>query len=375
MNARRSPALVTLVLGSAWATAPSHARDDQEGRAAEETPAGEYFLPADVAGPLDLLPLRVQLRLDLTYVHFEDSDNLDEFDGDDLLPLNPALRLEYELDESFRLVSELEYEGHDHSFDLDELFLRAESEALHSRVDLGVNVIPFGIERFFDSPVTNPFVDRPSPFRQIIPGTYSDWGIFLQTELEEEAGRGLEAELALTRALKREGRPSNDDFPDSSDSLQVSGRLGAELLPGARIGVSGLVTHPESGEFRGARLFGVDVAWQRELYYVRAEYVGGIFERSQQRGPDLHRRGWYAEVYRRIPFDQPWLVALEAALRVDSLDDDTRKRNSHDVTRYAVGLNWVIREGLRLKTEYLISDERGDEIGNNGLFVQLSWTY
>ncbi len=121
-------------------------------------------------------------------------------------------------------------------------------------------------------------------------------------------------------------------------------------------------------------LHGLDLTWRGDPWYLRAEWVGGPVEELDA-GRDFRREGWYAEVYRRIDFGQSWLDSLEMAFRVDVLDDDSRVHDHFDVSRYSFGFNWSPRQDLRLKTEYQISDERFDEISNNGFFLQLVWNF
>ncbi|MCA8960856.1 MAG: hypothetical protein KDC38_10100 [Planctomycetes bacterium] len=349
--------------------------------AAESSPAlPPYFDVEDIDEPEDHDPFTLHGRADLTFWRFESSRNVDGFDEEELNALSPALWLEARLDERNSAVAELELDGQDGRIELDTLFYRWETSPLgrpspwSGRFDIGVNYIPFGLERRYYSPAANPLVDRPSPFRRVFPGSYSDLGLFGAIDYERD-DRGVEVEFAVTRGLRG---PERDDRPSGwlrkEDQPQLSGRLGIEPIAGLSLGVSGLVTQVERRNGSGHQrldLIGFDAHWRSAVWLIRFEIIEGRFERRASEGGSFRRGGWYVEVYREFPIERPWLKAIEAVLRFDSVDENSRERTFRDADRWALGLNWVPHNHFRLKTEAVLSRERGEQIANNGVFVQL----
>ncbi|MGE3163918.1 MAG: hypothetical protein AB7O52_03365 [Planctomycetota bacterium] len=337
-------------------------------------PANPYFELEDLdESPLAGLPFDVHARADLTVAHFGDSRNVDGYDRNFVNTLSPALSARWEPYEGYRLLTEIEYSGRDGKLEVDQLLVEADFLAGRARLGTGLTYVPFGIERRFYSPVSNPLVDRPSPFQRVFPGSYSDIGVFLSGGLNGESGRGFEAEVALTRSLRGPRREDRaDGFLREDEEGQMAGRLGVQVTPHLAVGVSGLITWFERyGVNRRLDLYGVDVLWQTEFEHVRFEFVGGHVEEPRLRGGDFHRSGWYVEFYRRFPIDRPYLKAIETVVRIDSLDEDSRVRDFRDVERWAFGINWVSTRHSRLKFQYEVSDERGHEISNNAFFTQL----
>lgn len=342
-------------------------------------PAQNPFFELDdlAVRPFDWRRIRIGGRADVTFGRFENKENVDRYDRSFLHTLSPALSAFWEFYPQYNIVIELELDGKEGLVELDQLYVAREIPAANGALKLGLDYIPFGIERRFYSPATNPLVDRPSPFRRIFPGSYSDVGVFLRGGGPLGALREVRGELAVTRGLRG---PERDDRPDnllqSSDDLQFAGRLAVKPLPSIELGASGLLTWFESGELHNRLdLGGLDVLWQRDLFHVRAEVVTGHVEQLPAAGGDFSRHGWYVEMLRRVPFHLPALHAIEAVIRYDELDANSQVRDFLDVRRVALGLNWVILENLRLKSETLLSWERGNDITNDGFFLQLEYHF
>lgn len=344
-----------------------------------EAPWGEdneFFDVDDWGSSLDRLPFTVHGRADLLYYHFGSSQNVDDLDHTAIDTQRPAILLRYDFNERLAWITEIEFEGDSNEVDVEELMFRLAIPEVSSHLDLGINIIPFGIERHYYSPVSNPLIDRPSPFRRILPGTYSDWGVFTYTKLTSDAGRSFTAELAATRGLKGPGREDRaDDIPDASDELQGSGRLALAPLPGFAIGASGLFVQPNRRGVSQMILLGGDVAWTGDNHHVRFEYIEGPVQQRPVVGPNFRRKGWYAEVMRRFPWEDGPLRGVELVFRYDALDENSRVKDHRDVARWAFGFNLLFPRNFRLKLEYEINDERHEEISNNAFFAQLVWHF
>ncbi|MFQ5653662.1 MAG: hypothetical protein ACE5GW_02890 [Planctomycetota bacterium] len=350
--------------------------------AAEEPQAGDdpnpFFSIEDIPPPRGRVPVEVHGRIDLTLLHFDDRRNVDGFPRHRVDLLSPAVSLEWNPLPRLFLRTEVEYDGLDSKVELDQLLMRTDIPQLGGYLDVGLTYVPFGIERFYYSPPTNPLVDRPSPFRRIFPGSYSDVGLFLVAShggKQLEAGRRewkVKGEFAVTRGLRgpdRDDRP--DDLFEENDELQVVGRLGVEPFTGFQVGASGLIVHFDVGStHRRLDLIGIDATWRGDQEYIRAEMLYGTVERGVTAGGDFERDGLYIEGYRRLTLGLPWLEAVEGVVRFDSLDENSKVRDFRDVERWAFGLNVVPRPGFRVKSEIILSRERGTEIDNDGFLMQ-----
>ncbi len=125
-----------------------------------------FFDPDDITTrPWYSLPIDLELhgRFDLTWFHFESDQNLDGSDEDFFNTFNPALNIYWTLDERFSLRTEIEFEGDEGRFELDQLILRTELPEIAGSADLGITYVPFGLERFFYSSTTIPSSIAPPP--------------------------------------------------------------------------------------------------------------------------------------------------------------------------------------------------------------------
>ena len=346
--------------------------DETDEAAAADNP---FFSADDLVGAPPVSTLQLHGRLDLTYGHFEDSRNLDGFDRDFINTLSSALYLSWDPVDRVRLLAEVEFEGVDSEVVVDQALIRFGERP--RRIDFGISYVPFGLERRFYAPSNNPLVDRPSPFRRVFPGTFNDFGVLLAYKLERDDGRFAGIEAAVTQGLDGPERDDRPDAFDDVDDLQIAGRFALGLLAGFELGVSGLVVWYEDDARRHRRLdfFGVDLLWEGEDHHIRFEYIEGAVEQGGAAGGNFRREGWYIEGMRRFRFDRPWLEGIEAVLRFDSVDENSRARNFRDVDRWAFGLNWLPHVDWRVKTQYEISDERGREISNNAFFTQIEYHF
>ena len=347
---------------------------------AQDSPAGatdedvnEFFAVEDFEMPSKLT---LHGTFDFTYIHFDHSQNLDGFPTDRVTSVEPKLVLRYEPADEHVFLAEVELDGLEEELELEQLSYQYEP-AHETEVGVGIQYIPFGIERFYNSPARNPLVDRPSPYRHILPGTYSDLGVFLSTEREWTDDWSLRIEAALTRSL--EG-PTRDDRPhpfDAIDQIQPSGRIGISTPYGVSAGVSGLLARYEDGAggHEELTLTGVDLTFEHGETIVRAEAIFGEVGRADSLGGDYDRYGWYVEAYHRFPRLLPWGQAIETVVRYDDVDMNDSVRDFSDVRRYSFGVNWVLDESWRMKTEVSISREDGESVANDGRFIQLEYHF
>lgn len=264
---------------------------------------------------------------------------------------------------------------------------------------------PFGIERFSYSGPVNKLVDRPSPFRQIIPGTYSDVGAKVHGLVPIYQEVALRYEAALTNGLAGPLRsPIREDRQntDNNRNKQAGGRLGFSLADWVEIGSSFITGKYDSDSDEDMNFIGADAhitydnvkllsSTTEEIFDLRGEYVFNHFNQATKVGPDFSREGWYVQTAYKFEFHKPLLNYIEPVFRYDSLDDDVAKfaslgkrfKNPNfamrklkpvlEVNRYAFGIGWSPFKHFRIKGEYEISDEQDiPEVNNNAILYEMT---
>ncbi len=268
---------------------------------------------------------------------------------------------------------------------------------------------PFGIERFSYSGPVNKLVDRPSPFRQIIPGTYSDVGAKIHGIVPIYQEVALRYEAALTNGLAGPLRsPIREDRQntDNNRNKQVGGRLGLSLTDWLEIGSSAITGKYDSDNSQDMNFIGADAritydkikllsSTTEEIFDLRGEYVFNHVNQppTKKRDLDFSRDGWYIQTAYKFEFHKPFLNYIELVFRYDSLDDDVAKFASTftplgkytpnkamrkfkpvlEVNRYAFGIGWSPFKHFRIKGEYEISDEQDiPEVNNNAILYEMT---
>lgn len=316
-------------------------------------------------------------RADLSLIHFSNRKNVDKYSKGFFRPLAPVLFLRYEFSESLSASAEVGYEGDEGGIEMDQIALDWRPLKEFLKIRLGNSYFPFGIERMSYAPSSNKLVDRPSPFRRIIPGTYSDIGLFLSGSFFSDRGFGLKYELAISNGLKGPERSGRQEVGDNNDNKNVGGRLGLVPMPGLELGFSYAVQEYDKHQRYQLDFWGTDFSLNKTISSgeldIRGEYLMSHVEQSKARGGNYSRYGWYIQTVYKHLYNKKWLEYLEYVLRYDSLDDNSNVRNYRDVRRWAMGVNWSPIKNLCFKTGYEINDERSHEIPNNGFFCQLEY--
>lgn len=270
---------------------------------------------------------------------------------------------------------------------------------------------PFGIERFSYSGPVNKLIDRPSPFKQIIPGTYSDVGAKIHGLIPIYHEMALRYEAALTNGLA--GPLSRDrENLDNNDNKQIGGRLGLSLTEWLEIGSSVITEkyrhillkkkashHNEDMNFIGAdaRITYDKIkllsSTTEEIFDLRGEYVFSHVNQPsiKRRDLDFSREGWYIQTAYKFEFHKPFVDYLELVFRYDTIDDDIAKfatqsedyKNPNNALRelkpilqfdrYAFGIGWSPFKHFKIKGEYEISDEHNiSEVDNNAVLYEMT---
>jgi len=306
-------------------------------------------------------------RLDISFIHFRDDKNVDEFDEYNFYPLSPALFFEYKLRDHLSGILEVEVDGEDEEIEIEQILLDWKIWKEYLRLKLGKTYFPFGIERYSYAPSANKLVDRPSPFRRIIPGTYSDIGIFLSGSYIWDNGFLLKYELAITNGLEGPRREDVQDRWDNNHNKQLGGRLGFSL-EALELGISFALGEYDKHQKNQIDFFGGDFSYTGERLELKSEYVTNRVENPIALGGNFRRKGWYIQAAYKQMLERMSLHHVEYVVRFDSLDDD-RKTVQTDIDRWSLGLVLAFKENLRFKAEYELDMDRH----NNGLFLQMEY--
>lgn len=243
------------------------------------------------------------------------------------------------------------------------------------RIMAGKFIVPFGrFNKDLHPTFINKMPDTPLGFRNIMPGTYNDVGVWVsgtQPISEGSGARVVYDGFVVNGLLGEDGgdiRSFRDNIDESrtgtpDDNKAVGGRLGFELGPqGLEFGGSvyhGNYSDDEATGTLNLTLFGADAAFRREGFEVRGEYV-----RAEQEitGGDLVKQGGYGQVsYLVVPQFEP---VVRYSLRDMPLEDQDQRRLSF-------GVNFHISAASIFRLAYHFNmEETGFESDNNAIVSQ-----
>ena len=334
---------------------------------------GEDVLDLERIDTAELSPFNFHAALDLTDVHFESEQNFDECEKEEVLPLHPMLMFEYRFDPQLRAFLEIEWEGHEDMFELEQACGGWSPLEDLLRLSVGPRCLPSGVFRFFHYPSGNNLVDEPPLFRAVYPEVNPDLGIVADGEyVAEEFSIGYE--VALSNGLHGPSRQAAwGDFSDNNDSGTLTGRISFAPADNLTLGASSSSGQHGKDDKLLANFHGFDVQYRLHRIQVRAEWCGGLVERSNVAGGDYHRKAWYVELMRPWPVDREYLLEIQTVFRYDNLDANDKTRDHVDAPCYAFGINFVPTDHLRWKLQYLISDDRYDDVANDGFVTQVAY--
>ncbi len=339
----------------------------------EPLPDEDDFLNLEEIDTSELAPFTFHGVLDLTYVHVGSEENANEFETDQVLPLHPMLMLGYRLHPRLQTFLELEWEGTEVEFEVEQAYVEWTAVEDLLLVGIGRHALPFGVFRLSHSPSRNDLVDEPAAFHAVYPEVNPDLGVFARGEYAaQEFSIGYE--LSVSNGLHGPTRQAAwGDFSDNNDSKTLTGRLSFAPADNITLGVSYASGQYDHDDKLLIEYQGFDLQYRINEIHLRAEWFGGLVERSTAGGGDYHRHGWYVELMRPWPVDLSYLQEVETVLRYDNMDANNKTRDYLDMRRYSFGINLVPTEHLRWKLEYQITDERYDEIANDGFLTQVEY--
>lgn len=241
---------------------------------------------------------------------------------------------------------------------------------------IGKFYYPFGIERFVTHAPSNKLIDRPTPSKKIIPGTYSDVGVELYGEIPFLNNKmEFIYELALTNGLKGIGGRGRQEFvDDNNDNKALGGRLGLEIMECFGIGGSYSSGKYDDDEKYKIDFVGADISFEKWGFEMRGEYIRSNVERSTEMGGDYDRDGYYFQASYTYSPKRNYLNYIEGVVRFDSVDPNDLETNDEDADRVAIGVNYSPMDYARIKFEYEMENEATETPEHKG-FVQIVFSW
>lgn len=346
--------------------------------------------------------------VDLTYFDFQK-------EGDPVLPFtdgggiptfdNNHLTLYFgaNLTEDVKFVSEFHYE---HSIEEPELPQANVQWRLGEPLTLtfGRFWLPFGtLGKDKIHQPTAEAVSYPYTISRALPFHNADNGVKLSGEVNR-----ISYEIALTNGfagLDEEGGILLRGLAqDNNRNKRATGRVAFHPIEDLELGASHTTGAWDDEDEADISLWGVDAKYELDRLEIEAEYVGGRLENPDDAvvtvngtlrcnptatdpacqepdalrdhlGPlspgDHNRTAYYLQVAYQVLKNQLGLHSLEGIVRYDAFFRD-EEEDGGDRSRVTVGVNLSPKPHFRLKAEYQVVSEPGDQeaVENNGVMFQ-----
>jgi len=240
----------------------------------------------------------------------------------------------------------------------------------------GKFIVPFGrFNKDLHPSWINKMPDRPLGFGNIMPGTYSDVGIWLAgaVPLGPVGSRVTYDVFVVNGLLGEDGgniRGMRDNVDESlsaggrDNNKSFGGRLGVDFAPqgfdiGASVYTGNYLDDPDTN--LNLTMFGVDAAFVRGALELRGEAV--IADQSAT-GGDLTKKGGYVQAAYGIG------AGFEPVVRFSIRDMPSE---ADDANRLSFGVNYYIFANSSVRLAYHINSEKaGFESDNNSVIAQFN---
>lgn len=183
-------------------------------------------------------------------------------------------------------------------------------------------------------------------------------------------GRDIGAQLE-GNVVRNNGRPlfgysvglfngAGTNRRDDNRRKDVAGRL--VVYPLAHLWIAGDYYNGASGPKEISRERAeTEFAYVHKLYSLRGEYIWG-------HDGAVRKQGWYTQLAYR--FQEKW----EGLLKFDNYDPD--RRTPRDVMNtYLVGLNWLVKNGVKLQADYGVVNDKSRASLTNLFLTQLQFQF
>jgi hypothetical protein len=244
------------------------------------------------------------------------------------------------------------------------------------RILAGKFIVPFGRFNKDIHPTTvNKIPGRPQGFRDILPQTYNDVGLWLSgASRVNDNGRFVWDAYAVNGLTGDDGggirSMTGNDREKAAfgrvDNKALGARIGVEFpYTGFDVGTSiyrGKYSESVLAESLNLTLYGVDASYQRSGFTLRGEFVHASQEAT---GGDLKKTGGYAQA--------SYLVGSQFEPVVRWSSRNMPGGTQDDLSRIAFGASFYVTPASSIRAAYIINSERTEfEADNNGLILQFN---
>lgn len=238
----------------------------------------------------------------------------------------------------------------------------------------GKFIVPFGrFNKDLHPTWINKMIDRPHGFRDVLPQTYSDVGVWVSAALPM-GKNGVRATVdgyvinglmgddgGSIRSMRGNDREKRDG--DRDDNKAVGARVGLEYAPqGFDVGGSFYTGNYSADPMidLNLTLLGADAAYRNSGVEVRGEIVTVSQEISA--GDDLTKTGGYGQIAYRIT--NKWEPVIRFSGRNMPGETD-------DLTRFSLGISYYLAASSSIRANYHLNSEKGGfEEDNNQIALQ-----
>jgi len=242
------------------------------------------------------------------------------------------------------------------------------------RIMAGKIIVPFGrFNRDLHPTWITKMIDRPLGFKEVLPQTYNDVGIWLSGVLPMQNGARITYDVFAVNGLMgadssgiRHMRGNFDDNGGTDFNKSLGGRVGLELAPqGFDIGASiysGNYSNDPAQDLT-LTMFGVDAAFRRNGFEVRAEMVSADQEVT---GGSLKKTGGYAQASYLIKKFEP----------VVRFSTRNMPGESKDNSRISFGFSYYLSAASAVRLNYHVNSEQsGFEKDNDVIIGQFTTNF
>ena len=244
------------------------------------------------------------------------------------------------------------------------------------RILAGKFILPFGrFNKDLHPTTVNKIPGRPHGFRDILPQTYNDVGLWLSGASSiNDDGRFVWDAYAVNGLLGEEGdgiRSMRDNDREKAsfgrdNDKAVGARIGVEFpYAGFDIGTSiytGKYAESATAESLRLNLFGVDASYQTNGFTLRGELVHANQEIT---GRDLKKTGGYVQASYLVGSRFEPVVRWSARNMPGGTQDD--------LGRFAIRASVYVTPAAAIRAAFIINTEKaGFETENNGLILQFN---
>jgi hypothetical protein len=233
-------------------------------------------------------------------------------------------------------------------------------------VKAGLYIVPFGAYNRASRPHETLLVRVPLNLEYLYPGTWRDIGLLIEGEVgilsyAAYLGNGLGDFDEIG---------SGQQFRDNNTNKAKGGRVGLALGDYGRAGISYYVGKYDERDMHDLILEGADLTWATGQWEIHGEYTKAKIENPQpfQTGKSEGYSIWATMGFRSFqPIGSFQKVKVDDPYRGDGL--------LRDLSRWTMGLRYVMGSTFFIKVEYVWNKEKEPVLKNDQFQVQAALSF